>query len=442
VRYIDSLNLNSNIECFILIEPGLGYLINVLQERFKSSKIIALHVEQQQYTPCVPALYSIKQPDIQNFLEAQLPKTDSSKIKVIEWRPSLNYYKDAYAKLLSHVVDFLKRTNAETRTTAAFGRRWVKNFFKNLKNINNTLLYKQVNLPVIIAGSGPSLENALPVIKEAQHYCLVIAASSSVMALSNSGISIDIIVATDGGNWALHHLYSGCRNSAVNSLAVSLNAALPSQCANMPKLIINDGSFWQSIILHELSLPSVIIPQRGTVTATAVELALLLSSNNIYLAGMDFSNIDIRTHVRPYNFDNLFYSKANRFLPFYYNSYIRSSLIRQGGSLDIYAAWFKSQLDLWPKRIFSIIENKIFTNGIPLEQPGLNKKCDFFKSNNVKMDADNLKQQGVSALLNAMKNSEYSQDIKKELSLLLFSKDDIKNEQELELLLKELAFNG
>jgi hypothetical protein len=431
VRYINSLNLKSNLKCFILIEPGFGYMIPVLQEKFKNSKIIVLHIESGFPENGVPSLSGANFEKVQKFLEKELQDIDLSVIRIIEWRPSMNYYREKYVKLLSLAVEFIKRSDAERRTSAAFGKRWFKNFFKNLKLLNCTLLYKSADIPVIITGSGPSLETAIPFIQKIQDNCIIIAASSSVIALNKSGISADIVIATDGGCWALQHIYPMLRNSGGDSLAVNLCAALPSQCDGKPFLVLNDGSFWQSVILHELKLPSVIIPQRGTVTASAVELALVLTSGNIFLAGTDLSVKDIKTHVRPYGFDYLFFGGANRFSPVYSKYFLRSRLLREGGSMDIYAAWFKSQLALWPKRIFSLGNNAVFENAFPQEQKNKKEK-EYFKVVKVNEDPDLFCKRGVRALLSALKNPEYAQNIKAELaSLLLPDKKEV-TESELE----------
>jgi hypothetical protein len=455
VRYIDSLNLNETTECFILIEPGLGYIVPVLQERFKNSKILVLHAEKiwednsfhimhttgkDAEENHIHTLSGTDSAEIQAFLETYIQEINVDRIRVIEWRPSLNYYKEAYVKLLSSVTAFLKRTDAETRTTAAFGRRWVRNFFKNIGNINNALLYRQTEIPVIITGSGPSLEKALPVIEKAQDNCFIIAASSSIMALSAAGIKADIVIASDGGCWALKHIYPFFRNYKNTNtavFAVNLCAALPSQCADTSQLIINDGSFWQSVVLHELELPSVIIPQKGTVTAVAVELAMILTNGNLYLAGMDFAVNDIRTHARPYSFDSLFYSRADRFIPFYSESFKRSRLLYEGGSMGIYESWFKEQLNKWPKRIFSIGGNKIFENSEPCEYSVNKKTEELFKAVSNK-NTNLFCEKGIQVLLNAIKQ-QYAQNIKQELNSLLFPGEKKIPEAELETAIKDIA---
>jgi len=384
-------------------------------------------------------LYSTDGAEVQKFLETEIPEIDAELIRIIEWRPSLKFYKEEYLKLLSLTVEFIKRMDAGNRTTAAFGKRWVRNFFRNLKILNQNILYRETDIPVIVTGSGPGLEEALPVIKKMQDNSLIIAASSSVMALSCGGVTADIVITTDGGNWALNHIYTCYRNAPSAALAVNLTAALPSQCACTPQLIINDGSFWQNIVLHELGLPSVIIPQRGTVTATAIELALILSRGNVYLAGIDLRVRDIRTHARPYAFDYLFNNGAERFTPVYSQTFTRSSLIREGGSMDIYAAWFKNQLASWPKRIFSLIgNNEVFESRIPLEQTAV-KKREFLNAVPVKGEPEKFCKRGADALLTAMKEPKYAENLKKELTPLFFHGENKVTEQELEKAIKETA---
>jgi len=389
------------------------------------------------------ALYSTETEAVQRFLEKEIPEIDASLIRIIEWRPSLNFYKESYVRLLSHVVEFIKRMDAGKRTVTAFGRRWVRNFFKNLNLLNQILLYRTAEIPVIVTGSGPGLETAMPVIRKMQDSCLILAASSSMMALTHGGVCADMVIATDGGSWALRHIYPCCRNAAIkppDALAANLCAALPSQCKNTPFLVLNDGSFWQNVVLHELAVPSVVIPQRGTVTACAVELAMLLSGGNIYLAGMDLSVKDIRTHARPYSFDSLFFGRASRFTPVYSESFIRSGLMKGGGSMDIYAAWFKNQLALWPKRIFSLGgSHEVFENAILSGRTAEKNKRKYFKTIHVKEDPALFCERGASALIMAIKEGEFAEKLKTELVPLLFPGEKEAAQDRLETAIKEVS---
>jgi hypothetical protein len=406
-----------------------------LREKFPNSKIIILHIDKSFPPPDgltnTAVFYAAESggTGVQDFLEKEAPETEAANIKIIEWRASLNYYKEAYVNLVSQVVDFIKRSDAGKRTEAAFGARWVSNFFRNLDIVNQTLMYKAVSAPVIITGSGPSLEQAIPIIQKMQDSSLIIAASSSLLALSHGGIKADIVIATDGGAWALRHIYPFYRNKEADrgAFAANLCAALPSQCRDTPFLVINDGSFWQSVILHELAIPSVIIPQKGTVTASAIELALALSGANIYLAGMDLGVKDIRSHARPYAFDHLQFDKADRFTPVYSQSFLRSRLIHEGGSLDIYAAWFKKQFASWP-------QGRI----LPIEKAQSGKKketAEWFKA--VPVKSGDFKERGARALIAALKGTQYAKEIRGELVPLLFPGEKEVSDKKLEMKIRE-----
>jgi hypothetical protein len=170
---------------------------------------------------------------------------------------------------------------------------------------------------------------------------------------------------TDGSQWAKLHLYDLFRGPDSHCfLAASVTAALPSQAETLPILFISDGSLWQTFILKKLNIPFIILPQRGTVTAAALDLAFSLTRGNVLIAGMDLANRDMRTHCRPYSFDRLIEEKAGRANPAYSQSFKRSSQLKEGGSYRVYASWFKKQLSSYPKRLYSLGKNNPLFNGI------------------------------------------------------------------------------
>jgi hypothetical protein len=435
-RYIDALNLSGGIAYFILIEPGLGYLVRALKSRYPHSKIIVLHADSRfksAENQDIPAWYPGGGQRIQDFLEREIPDVAAASVRIIEWRPSLRFYGETCLTLISETAEFIKRADAGFRTAAAFGCRWVKNSFRNIGLIRKALLFTPMSAPVLITGSGPGLEDALPRIRAMQDRVFILAASSSVPALRQGGVDPDMVISADGGSWALSHLYACFRRPPAFSpnLAVAFSAALPSQCAGLPVLTVNDGSLWQTILLGGLGIPSVIIPQRGTVTALALDLALVLSSGDTYLAGLDLSVRDIRTHARPYGFDYLFYGAASRLRPIYSQCFVRSDDTRQGGSHAVYAAWFKNRLAAWPRRIFSLGGNHaVFEKELPNVPAG--------HAHNAALAAESADKGGhfkvmpaggepaancrraAAALIRALDDPRYAQILSRELGPLLF----------------------
>jgi hypothetical protein len=462
-RYIEALNLRHDIEYFILIEPGMGYLIPALQKSHPESNIVVLHADNYFHStegcyPDIPVWFPDSGTDVQEFLEEHIPEAASARI--IEWRPSIRAYGDKCLNLVRESTEFIKRSEASRRTGAVFGRRWVRNFFRNLTLLNTTILYRTMEMPIVITGSGPSLEAALPQILAARKSLFVLAASSSLPALAAGGITPDMVISTDGGGWALLHLHACFRTAKPPAeplmLACALSAAIPSQCSTLPLLPLNDGTLWQSMALQSLGIPSALVPQRGTVTASALELALVLSSGSIFLAGMDLAVPDIRSHARPYGFDHLFFGVASRLRPVYSQLFTRSGDIRAGGSHDVYAAWFKNRIASCPARIFSfggnhaVLENSIgkvkkefFTTEVT-ELHGGKDDCriktpcssvysvvnNYFKVMTLNDPPAERSGHAVESLIAALNDPRYAAVLNGELSPLLFpSRGDVTPEE-------------
>ena len=429
-RYIDSLSLKENVRFFILIEPGLSYIAAPLKKKAPLAKLIALHAEKHSF-PDIIGSDSLWHPElgisIRDFLEKEIPDCEASQIQILEWRPSLNVYGKSYLSLMEEAVDFIKRADANARTIKTFGNRWFRNFLKNLKLIRQVLKPVTISLPFIVTGSGPSLEEQLQIIKKQQRdNIFILAASSSQAALKSAGIIPDMIIATDGTPWASLHLFECFRANSSSTLAASLSASLPSQCQYLNILPICDQSLWQTIVLKELGIPFINLPQRGTVSASAIDLAFALTDKDVFISGMDLSNRDIRSHSRPYSFDKLLEDKERRLNPVYSQKYKRSSMLNAGGSFDIYSSWFKKQLESYPKRLYSLGENNSVFDSLRIVTnkelcPGNVKLIKSFDmSDIIEIDSDTcLATKAINILEKGLKDTTHTAILMEELAPLL-----------------------
>ena len=99
-RYINSLSLNDRIRYgkirfFILIEPGLGYIIAPLKKTAPNAKIISLHAGKLPMDKSAVLLaekpaspdsewYPEMGISIQEFLEKEIPDSEAAEIKMLE----------------------------------------------------------------------------------------------------------------------------------------------------------------------------------------------------------------------------------------------------------------------------------------------------------------------------------------------------------------------
>ncbi|MDR1596737.1 MAG: DUF115 domain-containing protein [Treponema sp.] len=368
-RYINSLRFREGVRFFILLEPALGYIARTLREKFPDTVILTLHVSDffsGNETGPVNAAFTdaVWSPGsgepLARFLEDHIPDTEAASVAIVEWRPAQAAFGGAYLSLLAETVEYLKRADANKRTVDNFGRRWFRNVFKNLRLLKKSLRYYPFSSPIVITGAGPGLEETIPLLAEQKKYSslFVLAVSSSVPALLAGGLRPDLVLTTDGGNWALLHLYEALRpGGEIPAFAAGITAALPSQFAGLSWLPISDGSLWQNLLLQSTGLPFAALPQRGTVTAAALDLAFTLSRGPVYITGADLGHRDIQTHARPYSFERLLTERASRLNPSYSQTFVRASAIAASGSHGIYAQWFARQMAAYPDRLFSLGNN-------------------------------------------------------------------------------------
>lgn len=405
-KFIDSLSLEGrDYPCFVLIEPGLGYIIPVLQKKYPAALIIALHCSsffeglpsggRPQNTIGFEAGALSWNPEsgtaLEDFLEDHISDASAAKVRVLEWRPAAQAYGRVFVDILAGTAAFLKRASAGAATVRAFGRRWLRNALRNLGIIRRCVRPEGAGPSALVCASGPALNGDMRRFAGWKGLSLL-AVSSAAPCLLSSGLIPDLVVSTDGGCWALLHLYqtlrllggggegglSGVNASARPLFAFSLSAAIPSQAGEYPVLLLADGSVWQRYLLGSLGLPFLAFPQRGTVSASAIDLALFLAEDRpVFVSGLDLRHEDLKTHCRPYSLDRLMEESADRFKSGYSQAFAREGLIRSSGALSVYASWFKREVPKHSGRLFALGENSL---GIPVAVP----EAGFFEAPAVK----------------------------------------------------------
>jgi hypothetical protein len=360
-NYFNDDARSADVQFCILIECGFCYVIPPLKKMFPGAKIISAHLDGFYADNEVFPADAVWSPDLPiscaDFLAREMPDIEASKIKLVEWRPSLAVYGKEYGNLVSTIAAFVRRVDANKRTISGFAKRWHKNTIKNSAMLKNIARLQNTEGACIVSGAGPSLEESMETIRALMRRktMMLIAVSSAAPAFLSRGIKPDIIVTSDGGAWALCHLRECLRYDLSKTIiAASLNAALPSQCGNLPVLPFGDGSFCQSYLLSCLGADIRVFPQRGTVSAAAIDLALALRKGTVLVTGIDLANDDIKAHVRPYPLDTVLERQSSRLNPYYSLQFKRTRLINNSGSNVVYADWFKEQAKKYPPRVFAL----------------------------------------------------------------------------------------
>ena len=358
-RFVEALSVGKEVGIFLLIEPGLGYLARALREKHPEARILVARCSTFFGSPEARSRGADNDgewlPDgscsFGAFLERHISDHEARAVKVVEWKASVGAYGSEALALVSAAAVFLKRAAANARTVASFGRAWFRNAV-DLASYSTTMLsILPGDWPVAVVAAGPSLEACLPELRAAQDErgLFVVSVSSALPALAEGNVRVDLTVATDGGGWAAFHLLEAARKQLPT--AVALTAALPSALYSAALLPIRDSSRWQRLLSASAGLPSVSAPQRGTVAATAVDLAMALTDGPIYLTGFDLGVSRGRTHARPNALDRFHEDRAERLAPAASAAYSRYLAAKEGTSLRIYAEWLAGKLNSENPRI-------------------------------------------------------------------------------------------
>lgn len=358
-KFVQSQEISYNFNKIFVLEPGLGYCIPFLKQQFPKKEIYVIKFINE-----IPLLESDCKiinffdfnttSDFENFFYNNFTEIDLLSAAFISWYASEKIFYEIYTCVWQSIKTVLDRSKSVLITRGYFEKKWLKNSCNNLKYINSVIkVTKKTDLPVLITASGPSLKKLIPFLKQNQNNFFIICVSSAITPLFYNNIVPDLCISTDGGFWAGEHLnfYDNKRTST--PLAISLESfckknILMNSCI-LP-LTYNDG------LSHELEIFTSIsffnAERNGTVSGTALKLALNISTNNIYLCGLDLHNTKGFQHLKPNRIEITKLINSNKI-----NS-LQKNLIGSefnSGSLKTYENWFQMQSNS-KKNIFRIID--------------------------------------------------------------------------------------
>lgn len=361
-RFVSGLGIDPEQPArFLVIGEGAGYLSAALLKQFPDASVLAVSFFRGLETLSIIAehdknrfflLTAADGTTVLPFITACVPDHGVKELRIVHWTPSFKA-DPAWAKsVIDAAGDAVDLLSSNFATIRGFSRRWLLNPVNNLTHERTgDLLYNPTvsGFPVVIAASGPGLNEFIPLIHRYRDRFLLCALPSSLEALYRSGIVPDIIIHSDAGYWARFHLGRlpafdyGRKKPLIFS---SLSAAEPffsssrpwhTYCSGYGFFIENDSPFASS------GSPCMHMPARGTVAANALDIMKVLTSGDIFFAGLDLASADLRFHVRPHSFDGLFSSGTERFKPEISIRFERMLAAAATDPLNVYSAYFSRE---------------------------------------------------------------------------------------------------
>jgi len=187
----------------------------------------------------------------------------------------------------------------DLNTIARFKTEWIENLIANMeRNLRTPSFYalKDVckGIPVIITGSGPSLQMLADTLREVRRHALIIAAGTSVQGLLHHGIKPHLIVSLDSSE-ANKRAFVDLNLGQIPFLYIPTMKyeAIPDH----PYLM--HGFFHEDVISHYLmnfTIEDGVLASTATVTGIAIQIAVHMGCSEVVLVGQDFSFPDNRVY--------------------------------------------------------------------------------------------------------------------------------------------------
>ncbi len=183
-------------------------------------------------------------------------------------------------------------------TLAAMGRLWLSNAIANIPQLARAAAAAPRVGPAVVCGAGPSLEEAIPLIRAERSRMTLIAVDTALPVLGSHGLTPDLAVALEG---QLANAYDFLPVAARDYQLVTDLSACPAVARLHPRATWTVAEFAPfSLIARLAALPGVqwALPPLGSVGVAAVRVALDLGCSPVVCAGLDFAVSPGMTHAR------------------------------------------------------------------------------------------------------------------------------------------------
>lgn len=362
LRFTELLTCPFEPEYIVITEPGLSYVLPYLKEKYKKSKIGAIRYTDKfdSYNGLFDfVLHKNENKSLKNMLQSYFSEDKIFSVFFVSWKPSEKAFQKENDETWQEIKEVLAFSKTLLITRQFFEKKWLLNTINFIKYSDNYFLLNQTDLPLLITASGPSLKENLMTIKKLEKYCIIAALSSALPVLLSFDITPDFCMTTDGGYWAKEHLKKIRKKNIPLAITSEANCQ-KSILQNNPIIPLSYSDGFSERICKLTEIPFIKASRNGTVSGTALELAMEITCGNIYFFGLDLSEAKGFQHTQPNELetnnsinDCKLNSKEKRIS--------RQSFKNE--SLEIYKNWF-SEKKLPENKIFRVISNDLRKNSL------------------------------------------------------------------------------
>lgn len=363
-KFAASVQADFSPLCVILIEPALAYSFSSLKKRFPKAKFVSIRffkefTEQKYLKDFSGTFFFDENINLSEELFNFLTEEEICSSLVLEWNPSKLIFPEENAKVWIEIKKAILKARDVLGTRSYFSKRWFKNSVTFFNSVKNTCTVKKMNAPVIVAASGTSLKSSIDFLKKYRQNYFLIAVSSAFLPLLSNEIIPDIVMSTDGGYWAKKHLDFSFKNKDFSKIKFAFSSE-----SNVPKKLLEneniiplcyDDDEIQKEFFASLGMDFMYGRRNGTVSGTAVEFAVAISSGNVYCVGLDQAPAKGFQHTQPNALETGAEISDFRMKP--KETRLAFSQFSSQGSLELYRNWFIEKSKTRLKRVSRLSDN-------------------------------------------------------------------------------------
>ncbi len=337
------------------------------------------------------------------------------KAKIFSQKSQTARAQDWFEKFFKRAKQLADKAQVNINTLERFGRLWLKNGARNLERCQQlggvsaffgaaalgqeSIQGRPSALPSVLLAAGPSLQDALPHLKEIQERAVTIAVDTALRACLRAGVQPDFIVLTDPQYWASRHI-AGL--AAPQSILIAESAVYPSVFRFDCKRIILMSSLFPLGKYMEARLGAKgQLASGGSVATSAWDFARAIGSKEIFAAGLDLGYPNKQTHIKGSAFEEAAHNSSCRLNPAELQcARILFSAKNQIGEdfegapiitderMKLFAWWFEKQIESEPRsKTFSFSKKGLAIKGVEffplqkfLQKPKISaQKKEFFE---------------------------------------------------------------
>jgi hypothetical protein len=270
---------------------------------------------------------------VEQFIE-QLSALGVTGHRIVALRGCTALHPDYYRRIENFFRMSLAGKLSDLLTRFAFESLWAKNIIENLPSLvdrQSIAAFRGAlrGQPALVVNAGPSLYHQLDLISDLQTRVHLIAVDTALTPLMKGGTIPDFVVTLDAGFFnTLDFRWPFISRTPVQEMrlvadmvahplilshwegAIYFSETSPTETAEKPGER-NRVPFLDQFRKHYPTLPT--LDCGGSISTTAIELALFMDADPVYVTGLDLSYDDYKTHVNSTALYELFARKSERF---------------------------------------------------------------------------------------------------------------------------------